>query len=162
MRAVPRFLLLGLCLAVLPVVGCDSGSLTPEDEDRIQLEAAMDCSVTMLALGATERGELNTGSCRTHGAGSYLSFYGLRIGEEMGNDYLLIDMAADGSPLNPYLILLSSDGQNQIAFNDDFLPPSSDARIRIRGLQPGLYAIVARTAVVGQTGNFSISVQRER
>ena len=161
MRAVPRSLLFGLCLATLLSTGCDE-VVTPENLDRLLLEDTMDCSVRMVSLGAVNEGVLEPSSCRTHGVGPYISFYGLRLeeGDVGAAEYLRIDMITDDPDLDPRLILLSSDGQTQIATNNDISPTNRNAQIRIRGLTPNLYAIAAM-ATTGQTGHFLFRTERE-
>jgi hypothetical protein len=157
----------GLCALIgLTAPGCDllesadvlssvSSADLSDIEDFIGTDLA--CNADVESFTGSESGALADDDC-TLDDGSFADFYAFEIGEDAD-----VRIEQDSNDFPPYLLVYEVD------INDETLTlvasdenPSDDDQARIdESLNSGVYLVVANAVSVGQTGDYTLTIEAD-
>jgi adhesin/invasin len=107
---------------------------------------------SVISLGVTTGGQLGSTGCRLT-SGEFVEFYQFTVAQQS-----TVRLTMNASAFDPYVILLRENGA-PVAENDDLAPGVDMNAEAFAILAPGTYVIAATSAIVGESGPFTVRIE---
>lgn len=150
-----RTFLLGLGLILFALPGCDTvdelvgGFTTPSQQELDALSANLECPV--LGISASASGRLESSDCRLSDDSS-VDYFATRVVDTAD---LRVTMSSDD--VEPYVLLLNGEG---VVLEQTGAEPGDNSVSLTYRVEPGLYLIGANSVTAGQSGRYTLRVER--
>lgn len=147
-----------LLLALVALPACDAvesviDSLSqPTQEELDTLSNLFGCEVLGISSNGSRTGSLAGGDCRLPVDDSLVDLYAFRVTSETT---VRVTMTSDD--LDPYLLLFTSNSTEPIRQQ----PAEGDTAALTYRVNSGVFVIGANTATAGQTGTYTVGVERQ-
>lgn len=137
-----------LTVGLLLVAGCSDEGTGPDGTCARNASGA-----TTLSLGQTVQGSLQDSDCEDPEDGANMDVYRFTLSQAT-----TVGVSMSSTALNSYLYLLSENG-TVVAENNNLGSGTTDAGI-VFDLQAGTYFVNATSAMAGETGDYTLTLQR--